>query len=106
LFDAPVVCTVTVEIGELVAGSTSEKFIPSLTQLPVAADPLDPTFENSEPFAKICSEAYPGAFQFKVVWPTVLPAFVGIAVGFALKLTPGIGTGVSTRTRDELTSAS
>ena len=61
------VCTVIVEIGELVAGSTNEKFIPSPTQLPVAADPLAPTVANNDPFAKTCNEAHPGAFQLNVV---------------------------------------
>ena len=106
LFDAAVVCTVTVESGAPVIGLTRKKFIPSFTQLPVAMDPLDPTFANNDPFAKSCTELYPGAFQFNVVWPTVLPALTGTGLAFALKLTLGKETGVSTRTRDASKSAS
>jgi hypothetical protein len=56
VIDAAVVCTVTVESGAPVAGSTRKKFIPSFTQLPVGTEPLDPAFPKKIPFAKSCTE--------------------------------------------------
>ena len=79
----------TVEVASTldVAASTSEKVIPSLTQVPVTTLPLDANPPAMVLPSTMMLTLNPGAFQLSVVLPTVVPNAKVIGFGLAEKLT-------------------